>query len=101
MLAFFEKHHSYCEIKSFADIRWTPNKENNLYNSLGFKLESILAPDYKYVYKHHRIHKFNFRKERLHKKYGLPLTMTEKEMCNELKIYRIWDCGLYVYTKKN
>lgn len=101
LLAFFEKHHSYCEIKSFADIRWTPNKENNLYNSLGFKLESILAPDYKYVHKHHRIHKFNFRKERLHKKYGLPLTMTEKEMCDKLKIYRIWDCGLYVYTKKN
>ena len=47
-----------------------------------------------------RIHKFNFRKQTLHKKYGLPLTMTESKMAKELGYYKIWDCGLYRYVWK-
>ena len=87
-------------VKSFADRRWTLDKDNNLYTKIGFKLESVLKPDYRYVengsYK--RIHKFNFRKQTLNKKYKLPLTMTETEMCNKISVYKIWDCGLFKYV---
>ena len=38
-----------------------------------------------------------FNKQKLHKKYGFPLTMTETEMAKELKYDRIWDCGLVKY----
>jgi hypothetical protein len=56
----------------------------------------------RYVVGHKRKHKFNFRKERLVKKYGLSSELTEKEMCKKLNFYRIWDCGLYRYVwKKN
>lgn len=89
------------EIKTFADRRWTIDKSNNLYTKLGFKLEKILKPDYRYynnkVNKYKRFHKFNFRKQILNKKYNLPLNLTETEMIKELGYDRIWDCGLFKY----
>ena len=47
------------------------------------------------------MHKFGFRKKILHKKYGLPLSMTENEMTKTLGYYRIWDCGLFKYVWTN
>ena len=48
-----------------------------------------------------RSHKFNFRKNALHKRYNLPLTMTESEMAEQIKAVRIYDCGLIKYIWKN
>ena len=102
---FFIKHYNFNEIKSFADRRWSSVLEENLYDKLGFKLESILKPDYSYVDETgHRLHKFLCRKDRLIKKYpnkGLNNIMTESEMCKILKFYKLWNCGLlkYVYHK--
>ena len=90
-------------IKSFADRRWTLDKDNNLYTKLGFELEKILKPDYHYVYGNKRIHKFNFRKKniiKLFKDKKFTLDMTEKEMMSYLNIFRIWDCGLFKYLWK-
>lgn len=90
------------EIKSFADRRWTLSSEDNVYIKLGFKLDSVLEPDYRYynekVDKYKRFHKFGFRKQILHKKYGFPLSMTELEMAKSLGYDRIWDCGLFKYV---
>jgi len=90
------------EVKSFADRRWTLDKYNNIYTKIGFELDSIGSPDYKYVVGDERKHKFGFRKLKLYKKYGVPLSLTEKQMCDRLGFYRIWDCGLlkYVYHGK-
>ena len=44
------------------------------------------------------MHKFGFSKQKLNKLYNLPLSMTEKEMCDKLGFERIWDCGLYKYV---
>lgn len=104
LFKYFIRHYNPLEVKSFADRRWTLNVEDNLYTKLGFKLDKILPPDYRYFYSKNgiqRIHKFNFRKEILHKKYDLPLSMTEKEMCDKIGAYRIWDCGLYKYVWEN
>lgn len=100
MFQHFIREYNPTEVKSFADRRWTLDKDNNLYIKMGFKLEKICKPDYRYAVGNKRIHKFNMRKNILHKKYGLPLSMTEKEMCNELGFYRIWDCGLFKYVWK-
>ena len=97
LFKYFIINYKPSEIKSFADRRWTVNKDN-LYIKLGFKLDKILKPDYKYVIGNKRIHKFNFRKQILLKKYnnkGLTKDMTDK-----LGFYRIWDCGLYKYKWK-
>ena len=100
LFKYFVDKYNPVQVKSFADRRWTLNKDNNIYVTLGFKLSETLKPDYRYVVNNTRMHKFNFRKNRLHKKYGLPLTMTEREMCQELGFYRIWDCGLFKYVWK-
>lgn len=93
----FTENNTPKEVKTFLDRRWSYS-DCNVYDKIGFKMESILPPDYRYVDKYKRVHKFNFRKQILHKKYGLPLSMTEREMTDQLGFYRIWDCGLYKYV---
>ena len=103
MFKYFLKEYNPERVKSFADRRWTLDKNDNLYTKLGFNLTDILPPDYRYVDGIKRIHKFNCRKNKLLKKYsdnGLTDDMTEKEMCNKLGLYRIWDCGLLKYVWK-
>ena len=105
LFSFFKKSYNPRKIKSFADRRWTLSENNNLYTKLGFKLDKVLNPDYRYYNEHvdkfERFHKFNFRKQILHKKYGLPLSMTELEMTKQLGYDRIWDCGLFKYIWTN
>lgn len=102
LFTYFVKNFHPKEVKSFADRRWTLDGNNNMYTKIGFKLEGVLAPEYRYynphVDKYKRFHKFGFRKQILHKKYGLPLTMTELEMTKALGYDRIWDCGLFKYV---
>lgn len=101
---YFTKNYSFNEIKSFADRRWTINPNNNLYTKLGFKFDKFTKADYTYynpkVEKYKRFHKFGFRKQTLHRKYNLPLSMTETEMIKKLGYDRIWDCGLIKYVYK-
>lgn len=103
LLSHFIKNYNPNSIISFADRRWTLDKDNNLYTKLGFKLVNILRPNYRYYHKNNheeeREHKFGFRKKILVKKYPnmVDLTMTETEMIKELGYDRIWDCGLFKY----
>lgn len=91
------------KIKTFADRRWTNNKEENLYTKLGFICDKVIKPDYYYISKsksNERIHKFNLRKNIMHKKYNMSLSMTEKEMTEECGFTKVWNCGLYRYIWK-
>lgn len=101
----FTRNYDYQEIKSFADRRWTTDPTNNLYTKLGFEFDSYVPPTYWYynqkIDQNKRFHKFGFRKQHLHNQYGLPLTMTEREMTESLGYTRIWDCGLIKYVFKN
>ena len=104
MFSYFTSHYGPTEIKSFMDRRWCSSEDKNIYTTLGFKFEKYTYPDYRYfnskVDRYARMHKFNFRKQFLHRKYGLDLSMTEKEMMKELGYDRIWDCGLIKYVWK-
>ena len=87
------------EVKTFLDRRWEDDAEDNVYTKCGFVLTETLKPDYRYTNGHgKRLHKFGFRKQKLHKKYNLPLSMTEYEMTQKIGYYRIWDCGLLKYV---
>ena len=104
LLKYFIRKYNPVTIKSFADRRWTFNDGENIYNKLGFSFINEIKPDYKYVSRTNpteRIHKFNFRKKTLNKRYNLPLSMTELEMAKELGYDRIWDCGLLKYEYVN
>ena len=96
----FLRQYNPIYVKSFADRRWTLSEENNLYTKLGFRLADVLPPDYRYVNGQKREHKFGYRKQKLHRKYGVPLEWTERQMTEYLKFYRIYDCGLYKYEWK-
>ena len=97
----FVKEYNPDYVKSFLDRRWN-NPGNTVYEKLGFVVEEIEKPDYFYVTNagHDRCHKFGFRKQILHRKYGFPLTMTEREMTEELGYFKIWNCGLVKYSWK-
>ena len=47
------------------------------------------------------MHKFNFRKKILAKKYGVDEKQTEAKLTESLGFYKIWDCGLLKYIWKN
>ena len=101
----FIRNYDFAEIKSFADRRWTTDPTDNLYIKLGFDFDSFVEPTYWYynqkVNLHKRFHKFGFRKQSLHKQYGFPLEMTEREMTESLGYTRIWDCGLIKYVYRS
>lgn len=99
---YFIKNYNYNIIKSFADRRWTLDSEHNLYINIGFKLTEVLKPDYSYYNcsygRYKRIHKFSLRKNKLHNKYGLSLTLSENKMTQILNFQKIWDCGKFKYV---
>lgn len=101
IFAHFVRTYNPDVVESFADRRWTLSDSDNLYTKIGFKLDKVLKPDYRYVNGFKREHKFNYRKAILNKKYGLPLSMTETEMTEKLGFHRIWDCGLYKFIWRN
>lgn len=100
LFKWFTKRYEFDKVISFADRRWTLSVSNNLYTKLGFKLENITKPDYKYVVDGVRKHKFLFKKEIVARHYNFPLTMSELDMTRELGLYRIWDCGMFKYVYK-
>lgn len=99
----FVREYNPAVVKSFADRRWSTTLHPNLYDRLGFRLDGITRPDYRYILPKNpiRFHKFNFRKKNLVKKYGFSYQMTEDEMRKELKALKVWDSGLLRYIWKS
>ena len=56
------------------------------------KKEKLLLPDYSYVVGDKRFHKFNFRKNKLRRKFDIE-NKSEHEICLENNIFRIYDSG--------
>lgn len=100
MMRYFIKNYDVNIITTFLDRRWCHTIENNIYAKFGMELENIIKPNYSYTNGKIRKHKFGFRKQILHNKYDLPLSMTELEMTRALGYDRIWDCGLFKYVWK-
>ena len=105
LFKYFIRTNCVTSVKSFADKRWTIDKNDNLYTRLNFKIEKETFPDYRYIDNSgkvkKRFHKFGFRKDILQRKYKLDPNMTELEMTRELGYDRIWDCGLIKYVYYN
>lgn len=98
---FINEYNPY-SIITFADRRWSPDINNNVYIKSGFSLVDILKPTYYYynskIDKYKRFHKFGYGKNNLRRKYpNLDYSKSEKEIMNELGYNRIWDCGLFKY----
>lgn len=106
LFSYFVRNYNPDEVKSFADRRWTSIITENFYEKIGFKQETILLPDYRYIIskrgKFERAHKFGFRKKLLKKKYDVDTNNSETDIMKKLGIHKIYDCGLIKYVwKKN
>lgn len=99
LLKHFQKNNKWTQIITFADQRWSLGI---LYEKTGFTLDNILPPDYYYIVKNKRLHKFNFRRKNLQRLLlKFDPTLSEKQNCDNNKILRIWDCGKKRYILKN
>lgn len=87
------------EIITFADLSVS---EGNLYEATGFKAEKTLEPDYSYLVRGERVHKFNYRLNRFRQDQTLQYQagLSERELAGLNGLPRIWDSGKirYVYT---
>jgi len=91
LLSYFIKNYKVDKIISYADRRWSVG---NLYKTLGFLHEHNSKPNYWYVVGNIRKHRFNFRKNVLHKKLEyFNSKFTEVENMKMNGYYRIFDCG--------
>jgi len=81
-------------IISYCDRRYGTGR---IYEILGFGMTHISKPNYYYVFGNNRKNRFTFRKDELVKE-GFPKEKTEHEIMLERGIYRIYDCGNYVYV---
>ena len=97
LLTYFENQYRPAQVFTFADLRWS---EGDLYYKSGFILDKELPPDYSYVIKDMRYHKFNFRHKSLAKKLeNYDPTLSEHQNCLNNGIYRIYDCGKLRFIK--
>ena len=102
LLKYFEKNYNPKNIVSYADRRWTPNFNNNLYEKLGFKLDHISPPDYWY-WKNNTIleSRIKYQKHKLANILeNFESKKTEVENMLDNGYNRIFDCGNLVYVKK-
>lgn len=86
------------KIITFADHSIS---DGGLYEKNGFIKESELRPDYSYLVKSIREHKFNYRLKRFKNDPNLIWEdgLTEKELAQLNNLKRIWDCGKTKFVK--
>lgn len=91
LLRHFIKEHSPNKIVSYSNNEWS---DGNMYNTLGFSLETEVKPSYFYVSANgtKMYHRFKFSKQKLVRD-GHDSRLTERQITKQLKLLRIWDCG--------
>lgn len=100
LFSYFVRNYEPNEIRSFADRRWTLNRDNNVYIKLGFRFEYTTPPAYHYAINNgmERIRREQFKKDKLIKKYNFSKDLSEMQMAKQIGYGRIWDCGLFKYV---
>lgn len=97
-LSWIDKNIDYSRMKTFADLCVS---DGSLYERTGWTLDGFLKPDYKYVVKGKREHKFKYRKKRFKNDPNLRYNdnLTEFELAELNGIHRVYDCGKLRYVR--
>ena len=97
-LSYIDKNIDYIKMVTFADLTVS---DGSLYERTGWIKDKILPPDYKYVYRGKREHKFNFRKKRFKDDPNLIFQedLTERELAELNNLPRIYDSGKIRYVR--
>jgi hypothetical protein len=91
---YFKNTYNIQKIISYCDRSYS--FKNNFYEKIGFKFIKETAPNYFYIVNGIKSNRLNWTKDKL-VKLGYDKNKTEREIMNELKYYRIYDCGSFVY----
>lgn len=98
LFKFFERQYNPETVVSYADLRWS---NGALYKQLGFVYSHTSKPNYWYVIRQTRKHRFNYTKQKLLDKYlNEDPKQTEEQIAENNNLYRIYDCGNAVYFYK-
>lgn len=89
MFKFFTDQFENVKISSYADVSYF---NGNVYEKIGFKLVNEPTPSYYYIIDDIRVHRFNFRKQKLVEQ-GFDNKKTESQIMQERKIERLWTAG--------
>jgi hypothetical protein len=93
LFKYYIKNNKKSNIISYADRNWSMG---NLYNKLGFKLDSKTPPNYWYVNEYFRENRFKYRKSELIR-MGFDPNKTEHEIMLDREMYRIYNAGNLKY----
>ena len=97
LFKYFLLNYNPQEIVTYANRSYS---NGQLYEKLGFEYIGKTPPNYFYVIKRQRKHRFNYRKDIL-VKAGADPNLTEHQIMLERKIYRIYDSGHLKFVLKN
>jgi len=98
LLKYFIDNYNPDYIFSYADRRWS---NGELYHKLGFELVGETSPNYWYVLRNKRFHRFGFRKSELPKRLEtFDPNLTEYQNMLNNGYDRIWDCGSLKFELK-
>jgi len=99
MFNYFIKSFNPVEVVSYAD---RSHSNGNLYKNLGFSLISKTEPNYFYIIKGIRKHRFSFRKDILVKEGYDPL-QSESDIMSDRGINKIYNAGnlKFIYFREN
>lgn len=91
LLSAFRKDYPGATVYSYSNNEWS---NGNLYKTLGFSLDNEIEASYWYIHPKEEklLHRFNFSKQKLIEK-GYSKDKTEREICKEIGLLRVWDCG--------
>lgn len=96
LLKYFIENYNPIEIVSYCDRRFSIG---NMYEKIGFTLDHISQPNYYYIVGNNRKNRFKYRKSELIKE-GYDKTKSEHQIMIEKGIFRIYDCGNFVFKWK-
>lgn len=89
LLSHFLINYKPIKIISYVDRRYFTGKS---YLKCGFRIIKYTVPNYYYVEGNKRVHRFNFRKDKLIK-LGYDRNKTERGITEQMGLYRIYDAG--------
>lgn len=97
-LEYMSREEGYDTVYTFSD---NSISRGGLYKSCGFTVSKELKPDYSYLAKGERVHKFNYRKVRFKKDPMLfyDEDMTERELAEINGLERVYDSGKIRWVK--
>jgi hypothetical protein len=98
LLKYVEKTYSLDRVITFSD---NTVSDGNLYSENGFIADKELPPDYMYVFKGKRAHKFGYRLKRFKTDPNLKYEegLTERELAQLNNLIRVWDAGKTRWVK--